>query len=88
MSAFVEAEIATTEQQLAEEAIAKLKEELELKGITGWVPNESALEIILLKVIAGMAQNANLTASAVLNATFQQFGVQLIKLALKCRCGR
>ena len=82
MSAFVEAEIATTEQQLAEEAIAKLKEELELKGITGWVPNESALEIILLKVIAGMAQNANLTASAVLNATFQQFGVQLIKLAL------
>ena len=81
MSNYLEAEVVTSEAQLQEEAVAKLQAELEAKGVTGYVPNPAALEIIALEVIAGMAQNAAVVASTVLNAIFTQFGVQLIGLA-------
>jgi hypothetical protein len=81
MGEYVKAEIITSEAQLKEEALAKLKEQLELKGITGWVPNPASLQIIVLEILAGMAQNAAVVASTVLDAVFTQFGVQLLGLA-------
>src|SRR5580704_3993519 len=79
--AYVKAEITTSEAQIKEEAIAKLKELLELKGVVGWTPNPAALQIIVLEVLAGMAQNAAVVASTVLDAVFTQYGVQFLGLA-------
>jgi hypothetical protein len=83
VSNFVEAAITTSETQLQNEALAKLQEELEKAGVVGYVPKEAELGIIVLKVLAGMAQNAAVVASTVLNAVFTQFGVQLASLAFQ-----
>jgi Baseplate J-like protein len=77
---YVEAPIVTSEAQLQEEALAKLTAELEKAGVVGYVPKEAELAIIVLKVLATMAQNAAIVASTVLNAVFTQFGVQLVKV--------
>jgi hypothetical protein len=81
MSNYVEAAVTTSEIQLQDEALAKLQEELEKAGVVGYVPKEAELGIIVLKVLAGMEQNAAVVASTVLNAVFTQFGVQFLKLA-------
>jgi hypothetical protein len=81
MSNFLEAPVTTSEASLKEEALTKLQEELEAKGVVGYVPDQAALEIIVLEILAGMAQNAAVVASTVLNAIFTQFGVQLIRLS-------
>ena len=81
ISNYVEVPITTSEEQIKEEALTKLQEKLEEKGVVGYSPDPAALEIIALETLAGMAQNANISASTVLNAIFTQFGIQFVKLA-------
>ncbi len=81
MSVFVEVPVTTSEPQLEAEALTKLKEELEARGIVGWTPSEADIEIILLKILSAMSVNAALVASTVLTQVFQQFGLQFLKLA-------
>lgn len=80
MTNFFEVTFTTSEQQLAEEAVNKLVELIEEKGLVGWEPSESDLEIIQIGVLAGLALTANQIASVVPNAIFRQFGTQLLAL--------
>jgi hypothetical protein len=80
MAGFVEVPITTSEAELVEQALAKLKEVLEAKGVVGYEPNPADLEVILIEVLATFGVNAAVVASTVLTAVFEQFGLQFLKL--------
>lgn len=80
MTGFVSVEFATSEEGLAQEAIAKLVSLMEEKGYAGWAYTESDMEIILIGVLAGLALTAAQIASVVPPAVFRQFGTELLKL--------
>src|SRR5271169_3538399 len=78
MAGYVEVELTTSEITLYEEFVARLKEELEAKGIVGWVPSEGDMEIIIGKMVAGMAANVAGVASVVPSAIFRKYGTELL----------
>jgi len=80
MGEFQRVAISTEASQLVDTALDKYAEELEARGIVGWVPNEGNPEVILINVIAPMAANAALIESVLLEAAFRQFGTKLLKL--------
>ena len=79
-SPFVEAEIATTGQQLEATARAKLIELVEASGVVGYEASEGDLEVVILAVAAAMFSGTAQAAAVVLNAIFRAFGTQLLKL--------
>lgn len=81
--AFVEAQVTTSPETLADEALAKLKEELEARGVVGWEANDGDLEIILIGVLSLMASNAATIAAVVPPAIFRKFGTELLKVAYR-----
>src|SRR5271169_5155788 len=80
MAGYVEVELTTSEITLYEEFVARLKEELEAKGIVGWVPSEGDMEIIIGKMVAGMAANVAQVASVVPSAIFRKYGTELLEV--------
>lgn len=80
MSDFIEVEITTGEEQLANEARTRLIELVEASGITGFELPEAKIESILIGVLSGMAANAAQVAAVVPSAIFREYGKQLIKL--------
>ena len=78
---YVEAELTVNEQQLKTEAIEQLQTLMEAKGYVGWTANPAALETILTEVFAGLSSSVMQQTAAVLNSSFTQFGVQLLKVA-------
>lgn len=81
MSAFVEAEVQTSEAALKALAREKLVELIEESGVTGYEAKSASLEVIILSVAAALFAGTAQTAALVLNAVFRAFGTQLLKLA-------
>lgn len=79
--AFIEVALSISEEQLAQEALGRLKALIEEKGIVGWEPSEADLEIIMLAVIANMASDAASIVAVVLPAIFRRYGTKLLQLA-------
>lgn len=81
MTSFIEVELPTGEQELAEEAKAKLVALVEAAGITGFELSDGHMESIMIETEAPTAVVVAQIASVVPAAVFRQYGVQLIKLA-------
>jgi hypothetical protein len=78
---YLEVQITTSAQQLADLAVEKLKEELEARGVVGWEPNDSDLEIIQIGAISLMASYAANVAAVVPPAIFRKYGTELLGVA-------
>src|ERR1700680_3526777 len=80
MTAFVSIEVQTNEEQIADEALDKLQELLENKGVVGYEPNDAALEIITLLTTSSMVPPVALVAATVPPAIFRKYGTELVKI--------
>jgi hypothetical protein len=70
---FIKVDIVTDSQTLADEAVARLRDQW-----TDWDPNEGDLEVIQIETLAPMAQNAAEVAARVYPAIFRKYGTDLI----------
>lgn len=75
MDQFLEVEVETDEQTLADNAIAQLKTKW-----PGWVPNDGDLEVVQIEALAPMAADANRTAAVVPAAVFRTVLEKLHKI--------
>jgi len=78
---YLEVAITTSAQQLADLALEKLQEELAARGIVGWEPNDSDLEIIEISAVSLMASYVANVAAVVPSAIFRKYGTELLKVA-------
>jgi hypothetical protein len=74
---FIDAQINTDPAAMIDAAIDNLSDTFAANGITGWTPNEGALEIILLSVIAQLMADAANVASQMPAAAFRKLGTDL-----------
>lgn len=70
---FIDLEIETDAQTLADEAIERLRARW-----PGWEPNDGDLEVVQIEAISPMAENAAETAALVPPAIFRAYGQKLI----------
>lgn len=72
-SYFVEVEITSDSQSLADGAVERLQGQW-----IGWEPNDADLEVVQIEALAPMAQNAAETAARVPGTVFRAYGTKLI----------
>lgn len=77
MPDFIDVAITTDQPTIVDAALTQLAADLQASGVTGYVPNEGNMEVILLNVVAQLAADLALMASQVPAAIFRTFGTQL-----------